>query len=68
MNLTSLDREEATREGDFQLGNDEDEEEDEDTGEWEGEADFLEENETEDVKDESAAYLEFLTEEVQVSP
>ena len=66
--LISTDREEATREGDFQL-NDEDEDDGaDDTEEWDGDGDALEETEAEDVKDESAAYLEFLTEEVSQLP
>lgn len=58
-----LDREEAKKEDNFDYANDYEEEEDE---EWEGqEADWNNEvEETEDVKDESAAYLEFLNEEV----
>jgi hypothetical protein len=58
-----LDREEAKKEENYDFGNDyDDDEEEEWTGgedEWNNEAD-----ETEDVKDESAAYLEFLNEEV----
>ena len=58
-------REEATREGDFQLNDDDDEDEEEAAEEWDGEAEGVEDdNDTKDVKDESAAYLEFLTEEV----
>lgn len=60
--LTNSDREEATKEDDFNLSNEYDEEEEEEWeegGEWENEAD-----EAEDVKDESAAYLDFLNEEV----
>ena len=56
-------REAATREGDFQL-NDDDEEEEESTEEWDGDG-AENDNDAEDVKDESAAYLEFLTEEVR---
>lgn len=58
------DREEAKKEDNFEFGNDYDEEEDE---EWEQEQDWN--NETDevegDIKDESAAYLEFLNEEVR---
>ena len=61
------DREQATREGDFQLNDDDDEDDDEAAEEWDGEVEGVEnENDTEDVKDESAAYLEFLTEEVRI--
>lgn len=54
-------REEATKEENFEIGeeNFDDDEEWEGDGDWDNEAD-----ETEDVKDESSAYLEFLTEEV----
>ncbi|KAF1348790.1 armadillo-type protein [Delphinella strobiligena] len=57
-------REEATKEDDFGLGGDyEDEEEDE----WEGEVDWTAEDiggeEGEDVTDESATYLEFLSQQ-----
>ena len=57
------DREEATKETDFQLNSDDDDDEG-DT--WEGEAEWTNDaDEVEgDVKDESAAYLEFLNEEV----
>jgi hypothetical protein len=59
---TLPDREEAKREENFDFANEYEEEEDE---EWEQEADWSNEaDETEDVKDESAAYLEFLNEEV----
>jgi hypothetical protein len=60
-----LDREEATKEDNFDLSNEYEDEEDEDweaTGDWENEAD-----EAEDVKDESTAYLEFLNEEVSAA-
>ncbi|KAL0265089.1 Nonsense-mediated mRNA decay protein 5 [Diplodia seriata] len=59
-------REEAKREEDFSFSQEfEDEEEDE---EWEGEGDWANEGEeTEDIKDESTAYLEFLNEEVQLA-
>ncbi|EAT84518.2 hypothetical protein SNOG_08242 [Parastagonospora nodorum SN15] len=56
-------REEAKREDNFDFANEYEEEEDE---EWEQEADWnAEAEEPEDVKDESAAYLEFLNEEAQ---
>jgi hypothetical protein len=64
----NTDREEAKKEENFEYTPDYDDEEDE---EWEQETDWnTEENESEDVKDESAAYLEFLNEEVcePVSP
>jgi hypothetical protein len=58
-----LDREEAKKEENYDFGNDYDDDEEEEwtagEDEWNNEAD-----ETEDVKDESAAYLEFLNEEV----
>jgi hypothetical protein len=59
-----IDREEAKKEDNFDYSAEyEDEEEDE---EWEQEADWNNEaDEAEDVKDESAAYLEFLNEEAQ---
>lgn len=61
--LTDIDREEAKREDNFDFADQYEEEEDE---EWEQEADWQNEgDEAEDVKDESAAYLEFLNEEVR---
>lgn len=62
--MISADREEAKREEDFSFSQEfEDEDEDE---EWEGEGDWANEGEeTEDIKDESTAYLEFLNEEVR---
>jgi hypothetical protein len=60
----SLDREEAKKEDNFDFSNEYDEEEEE---EWEGDNDWNNDaDEAEDVKDESAAYLEFLNEEVHV--
>lgn len=60
----SLDREEAKKEDNFDFSNEYDEEEEE---EWEGDNDWNNDaDEAEDVKDESAAYLEFLNEEVPV--
>jgi hypothetical protein len=57
------DREEAKKEDNFDYSADYEEEEDE---EWEQEADWNNEaDETEDVKDESAAYLDFLNDEVR---
>lgn len=54
-------REEAKREDNFDFANEyEDDEEDE---EWEQEADWNNEADEEEIKDESAAYLEFLNEE-----
>ena len=63
------DREEATKEGDFTLNDDEDDEQDEiEIEEWDGEATWNNDgDDAEDVKDESAAYLEFLKEEVSQS-
>lgn len=61
----SLDREEAKKEDNFDFSNEYDEEEEE---EWEGDNDWNNDaDEAEDVKDESAAYLEFLNEEVHVT-
>lgn len=59
-------REEATKESDFTL-DDEDDEDDEEN-EWDGEVEWNEEEEgagDDDVADESAAYLEFLNQEAQ---
>lgn len=57
-----VDREEAKKEDEFSLSN---EFEDEDEEDWEGDNDWNNEaDEAQDVKDESAAYLEFLNEEV----
>lgn len=57
------DREEAKREDNFDFANEyEDDEEDE---EWEQETDWNNEADEEEIKDESAAYLEFLNEEAQ---
>jgi hypothetical protein len=57
------DREEASKEDKFGISGDYDEEEEED--EWEGDGDWANENdETEDIKDESTAYLDFLNQEV----
>ncbi|KAL8743113.1 MAG: hypothetical protein Q9190_004505 [Brigantiaea leucoxantha] len=58
-------REEATKEGDFTLNDDDDNEDDEDQEEWGNEATFDNDDAEGDVKDESAAYLEFLNEEAQ---
>ena len=62
-NLPS-DREEATKEGDFTLNEDDDE--DNEQEEWEGEVAWTNDGDEGegDVKDGSAAYLEFLNEEV----
>ena len=63
-----LDREEMSKEGDFQLNDDDDEEPDETWGpdeEWTNDG---EEEAEGDVKDESAAYLDFLNEEVSTAP
>ena len=56
-----VDREEAKNENEFQLNSDYEDEEDE---EWSSDVDGTEVEEVEDVKDESAAYLDFLSEEV----
>lgn len=63
--LTSnVDREEAKKEENFEFGADYD---DDDEEEWEQDADWNHEpEEVDDVKDESAAYLEFLNEEVRI--
>jgi hypothetical protein len=64
---TFTDREEAKREDNFDFVGDYDEEEDDE--EWEQEAAWdVEADEGDDVKDESAAYLEFLNEEVRLIP
>ncbi|KAL9042584.1 MAG: hypothetical protein Q9214_003732 [Letrouitia sp. 1 TL-2023] len=55
-------REEATKEGDFTLNEDEDEEDQE---AWDNDATYDNDDAEGDVKDESAAYLEFLNEEAQ---
>ncbi|KAF2115985.1 armadillo-type protein [Lophiotrema nucula] len=56
-------REEAKKEENFEFGN---EDYDDDEEEWEQETDWNNETEEpEDIKDESAAYLEFLNEEAQ---
>lgn len=58
-------REEATKEDDFGLSGDYDDEEED---EWEGEVDWTAEevDEGDDVKDESATYLEFLSQQVRI--
>ena len=66
--LQRLDREEATKESDFTLNEDvDDDDDDDDQEEWDGETWTNEGEDGEDVKDESAAYLEFLKEEVSLS-
>ena len=62
----ALDREEATKEGDFTLNEDDDE--DDEQEEWEGDAAWTNDGDEGegDVKDESAAYLEFLNEEAGI--
>jgi importin-7 len=59
------DREEVTKDEDFHLAADEDD----DDEEWEGEIDWTTEEteESGDVKDEGAAYLDFLNKEVRHS-
>ena len=62
-------REEATKENDSQVNEDDDDDEDEEAESWtENGDDWTNEDadEAEDVKDESAAYLDFLTEEVSL--
>ena len=60
--MSCADREEAKKEENFEFGN---EDYDDDEEEWEQETDWNNETEeSEDIKDESAAYLEFLNEEV----
>lgn len=58
-----------TKEGDFTL-NDDDDEEDDEQEEWDGEAAWANDGDDGegDVKDESAAYLDFLNEEVRLIP
>lgn len=58
-----LDREEVTKEDDFTLTEDDEDDEEE---EWEGDVEWAVDGDGDegDVKDESAAYLEFLNEEV----
>ena len=66
MLIDIADREEAKKEENFDYAHDYEEDEDE---EWEQDADWNNETEEpEDVKDESAAYLEFLNEEVNSQP
>jgi hypothetical protein len=59
--LTCIDREEVTKEDNYEVSGDveEDEEEWNNVQEWDNEND-----DAEDVQDESTAYLEFLNEEV----
>ncbi len=62
------DRAEVTKEEDFSIGDDDEEEEEDD---WEGNVDWGDEaaeEAEEDVRDASAAYLEFLNEEVRKYP
>ena len=58
-------REDAQREEDFGLSGDYDEDDDEEEEEWEGGEDWENEEEAEstDVKDESTAYLDFLSQQ-----
>lgn len=68
----NIDREEVTKEGDFTL-NDDDDDNDDEREEWENDATWTNDVDGDgddaegDVKDESAAYLEFLNEEVRSS-
>ena len=67
--LRLLDREETTKESDFVLNEDDDDDDDdeEEIEEWDGAQTWNPEAEdTEDVKDESAIYLQFLKEEVSL--
>lgn len=64
--LTSLDREDATKESDFAFDDEEDEGDVE--NDWDGEVEWTDQDEVEgapegDVPDEGAAYLEFLNQE-----
>lgn len=62
--LTVSDREDVTREDEFTLNEDDEDGEEE---EWEGDVEWAVDGDADegDVKDESAAYLEFLNEEVR---
>jgi hypothetical protein len=62
--LTRIDREDVTKEDNYEVSGDveEDEEEWNNVQDWENEND-----DAEDVQDESTAYLEFLTEEVRLT-
>lgn len=64
-----VDREEVTRESDFAY---EDEDEESEGNDWTGEVEWNDQDEGEggaddDVQDESAAYLDFLSQEVRTS-
>jgi hypothetical protein len=62
--LTCVDREEVTKEDNYEVSGDVDEDEEE----WNPVQDWENENDdAEDVQDESTAYLEFLNEEVRVT-
>lgn len=65
VNLHNIDREEATKEEDFTLNEDDDDQDDEQE-EWDRDVAWANDGDDGegDVKDESAAYLEFLEEEV----
>ncbi|KAL8729551.1 MAG: hypothetical protein Q9166_004631 [cf. Caloplaca sp. 2 TL-2023] len=60
-------REEVTKESDFTLDNDDEDDNDDERDEWENDAAWTTDGDDAegDVKDESAAYLEFLNEEAQ---
>lgn len=64
---SKLDREEVTKESDFVINDDEDDDGD-DQEEWSSDATWANDGDDGegDIKDESAAYLEFLNEEVSV--
>ena len=60
-----IDRDEITKENEFQLNDDDEDDDDEQA--WDGEAEWNNDNDEieGDVKDESAAYLEFLHDEAR---
>jgi hypothetical protein len=60
------DREEVTKEGDFAFNDDEDDDDGDDQEDWDGDGTWANDGDDGegDIKDESAAYLEFLNEEV----
>lgn len=65
--LNKSEREETNRDGDFTSNDEDDDEDDDEADNWDGDAETWtnEADESGDVKDESAAYLEFLAEEVK---
>jgi hypothetical protein len=60
-------REEVTKEGDFAFNDDEDDDDGDDQEDWDGDGTWANDGDDGegDIKDESAAYLEFLNEEAQ---